>query len=406
MQSHRNGEGGETEEFAEFVLLGVAPSGDATAEFEGGVIEVFGGIPGERVVVRIHRRRYGRRRRREHTAGIVVQVLDPSPHRIIPPCPYFGPCSGCEWQHIDYPHQLRMKTEIVRRAMEGHELLRGVPIAETIASPNVLGYRNHARMTVRRQGRMGFTSRVTRRFVDIERCLLMDEGINDLITTLQGKVGETTQLSMRYGTGTGECLIQPAMQNAHVPIPTGQTHYRERLFGRQFRIASPSFFQVNTCQAETLGNLVLAGLRLQGSETVVDAYAGVGTFSALISVHAGRLVAIEESSAAIRDARINVRDLTNIEFIEAKTEVALAGLSKRPDAIVLDPPRAGCHPDAVEAVVNARPGRVVYVSCDPVTLARDLSLLSEGGFDVECVQPVDMFPQTHHVECVAALIRA
>ena len=393
-------EAGDAPELAELSLGETAPSGDATAEFEGSTIAVFGGIPGERVVARVHRRR---RRRREFVAAMVAEVIEPSPHRVAPPCPYFGPCSGCEWQHIDYPHQLRMKADAVRRALAGHPGLEGVPVAATVPAPDALGYRNHARFTVRRHGRMGFTNRVTRRFVDIERCLLMDDGINDLLAGLQGTVAETTQLSVRYGTGTGEWLIQPAMRDGRIPVPTGQTHYRERLFGRSFRVASPSFFQVNTRQAEALGELVLGALGLQGSETVVDAYAGVGTFAALLAGHAERVIAIEESSAAVRDARVNVGDLGNVEFVEAKTEEALGGLESPPDAVVLDPPRAGCHPDAVEAVMAAAPRRVVYVSCDPVTLARDLALLAAGGYAVEGVEPLDMFPQTHHIECVATL---
>ena len=387
-------------ELAELALGDVAPSGDATAEFEGGRIEVFGGIPGERVVARVHRRR---RRRRETVAATVVKVTEPSPHRIAPPCPYFGPCSGCEWQHIAYPQQLRMKADAVRRALAAHPELEGTPVADAAPAPEELGYRNHARFTVRRHGRMGFTNRVTRRFVDIERCLLMDEGINGLLARLQGRVAETTQLSVRYGTGTGEWLIQPTMRDGAIPVPTGQTHFRERLFGRTFRIASPSFFQVNTRQAEALGDLVLGSLGLEGTETVVDAYAGVGTFAALVALRAARVIAIEESSAAVRDARINIGDLGNVEFVEAKTEDALAGLESPPDAIVLDPPRAGCHPDAVAAVVRAAPGRVAYVSCDPVTLARDLALLAAGGYAIARVEPLDMFPQTHHVECVATL---
>ena len=388
------------DELVELVLGDIAPSGDTTAEFEDGPIEVFGGIPGERVVARIHRYR---KRRRQIVAAIVVEVIDASPHRVAPPCPYYGPCSGCQWQHIDYPHQLVLKAGAMRRALAGHPDLDGVPVAATIPGPDRLGYRNHARFTVRRQGRLGFTNRITRRFVEVDRCLLMDDGINDFLSRLQGRVAETTQLSVRYGTGTGEWLIQPAMKSETIPMPTGQTHYRERLFERTFRIASPSFFQVNTRQAEALGELVLARLELTGSETVVDAYAGVGTFAALAAQHAGRVIAIEESTAAVRDAAVNIGGLQNVEFIDAKTEDALSGLECSPDAVILDPPRVGCHPDAIDAVVRIGAARVVYVSCDPASLARDLAMLVSGGYRVCRVEPIDMFPQTHHVECVSTL---
>jgi 23S rRNA (uracil1939-C5)-methyltransferase len=231
----------------------------------------------------------------------------------------------------------------------------------------------------------------------------MSKGVNDILAKLQRKVAETTQLSVRYGINTNEWLIQPSMKNPEIPMPTGQTHYRERLSGRAFRIASPSFFQVNTAQAEVLGEQVQKRLDLSGTETVVDAYAGVGTFAALLAPSARRVIAIEESSAAVRDASINIGDLENIEFVEAKTEEALFGLEYPPDVLVLDPPRAGCHPDAVKAAIDTGAKRLVYVSCDPVTLSRDLALLVAGGYRVEQIEPLDMFPQTHHVECVATL---
>ncbi len=391
------------EEMAELVLGELAPSGDATAEFEDGRIEVFGGIPGERVVARIHRYR---KRKRPMVAAMVTDVLDASEHRVTPPCPFYGPCSGCQWQHIAYDYQLALKREAVERAFAEYPELAGVSVEPTLPSPDQLGYRNHARFTVRREGRMGFVNRVTGRFVEVDKCLLMSEGVNDMLGRLQGLVGETSQLSVRYGINTGEWLIQPTMKSPDLPMPTGQTHYRERLSGRAFRIASPSFFQVNTAQAEALGELVRERLILTGTETVVDAYAGVGTFAALLAPDAGRVIAIEESSAAVKDAAVNIGDLGNIEFVEAKTEDALAGLAHSPDAVVLDPPRAGCHPDAIAATGRTGAGRVVYVSCDPVTLARDIALLVMGGYRVTRVEPLDMFPQTHHVECVVTLERA
>ena len=388
------------DELVELVLGDIGPSGDTTAEFEEGTIEVFGGIPGERVVARIHRYR---KRRRQIVAAAVARVISASPHRVAPPCPYYGPCSGCQWQHIEYEHQLALKADSVRRALAPHPELDGTEVAATIPAPDQLGYRNHARFTVRRQGRLGFTNRISRRFVDVERCLLMHEGINGILGRLQGRVGETTQLSVRYGIGSGEWLVQPAMKSESIPMPTGQTHYRERLFGRTFRIASPSFFQVNTKQAEALGGLLLRRLELTGSETVVDAYAGVGTFAALAAAHAERVIAIEESTAAVRDAAVNIGGLMNIEFVESKTEDVLSSLECSPDAVILDPPRMGCHPDAIGAVIETEADRVAYVSCEPISMARDLAVLVSGGYRLTNVDPLDMFPQTHHVECVSTL---
>ena len=390
------------EDLVELALGAMGPSGDTTAELDGTTIDVFGGIPGERVVARIHRYR---RRRQQITAGAVTEVITPSPHRVSPPCPYYGPCSGCPWQHIEYGHQLTLKAVSVRSAISAHPALDGIKVSPTIPSPDRFGYRNHARFTIREGGRLGFTNRITRRFVGVDHCLLMHESINDILARLQGRVGETTQLSVRYGIGTGEWLVQPSLRSGDVPMPTGQTHYRERLLDRTFRVASPSFFQVNTAQAESLCELLLQRLELTGTETVVDAYAGVGTFAAVAAGRAARVIAIEESTAAVRDAAVNLGTLPNIEFMEAKTEDALEGLDFTPDAIILDPPRTGCHPRALEAISDIGAGRVVYVSCDPVSLARDLALLSAGHYRIISIEPLDMFPQTHHVECVATLRR-
>ena len=373
--------------------------GDALADFEGARVNVFGGIVGERVRARIVRYR---RRRQQRVAAIVVEAIEPSSYRVAPPCAYFGACTGCQWQHIDYAHQLTLKRQFVRREFAAYPELQGVDIADTLPSPQTFAYRNHARFTAR-QGDLGFVNRLTRRFVKVDECMLMHPWINGALAAMQGKAGETTQLSARYGVNTGDWLIQPTMQNPDIPLPTGQTHYWERMLHRRLRVASPSFAQVNTPQAERLAELVRARLGLSGDELLVDAYAGVGTFAALLADSARRVIAIEESSAAVKDAAVNIAGIDNIEFVEGRTEDVIDGLPEPPDAVILDPPRVGCHAAALQALSRRRPRRVVYVSCDPATLARDLAALTQGGFAVTSVEPLDMFPQTHHVECVAAL---
>ena len=374
--------------------------GDAVAEFEGREISVFGGIPGEIAVCRIVRYR---RRRKAVVSAIVTDVLEPSPHRVTPPCPYFGPCSGCQWQHIDYAHQLYLKREAVRQAVDEYDSLEGLAVGETMASDNVFGYRNHARFTVRRHGSLGFVNRITRRFVKIDECLLMASGINELLARLQGRSGATSQLSIRYGINSGDWLIQPRLSINEVGLETGQTHYSEELSGRSFRIGSPSFFQVNTAQAGKLVELVKERLHLSGRETVVDAYAGVGTFAVLLAESADRVLAVEESDAAIGDGKVNIAGVHNVELVLGKVEDVIDDLDIAPDAVVLDPPRSGCQPQVLEAVARWNPSRVCYVSCDPASLARDLDIMVGLGLVVESIDPVDMFPQTHHVECVAAL---
>ena len=374
--------------------------GDTLARFEGADINVFGGIVGERVLANIVRYR---RRRQHHVSAIVTKPLLPSPHRVAASCPYFGGCTGCQWQHIAYDYQLELKRQFVRDALAEYPELRGIKVSPTLPSPQTLGYRNHARFTVRQSGKLGFINRITRRFAQVDHCELMHPWINQALRTLQGKAAETTQLSVRYGVNTGDWLIQPTMHNPDISLATGQTHYWERLNRRRLRIASPSFAQVNTPQAERLAERVRERLQLSGDELLVDAYAGVGTFAALLADSARHVIAIEESSAAVKDAAVNTEGIPNLEFVEGRTEDVLDSLPQRADALILDPPRVGCHPDTLAALARRKPKRVVYVSCDPASLARDLAILAKSGFAVTSVEPMDMFPQTHHIECVVAL---
>ena len=400
MTARRHPLADEQTERAELYLDRLGDLGDTIAELDGEPVNVFGGIPGERVFARIVRYR---RRRKHYVSGIVTEVLESSPHRVDPPCPFFGPCTGCQWQHIDYGHQLHLKRDSVATRLHEHGPLGNVEVSGVMPALEKFEYRNHARFTVRKEGRLGFVNRITRRFVEIDRCMLMAPWINDTLSELNGLCGETSQLTMRYGINTGDWLIQPHLQSQDIRMFTGQPHYEEELQGHRFRIGSPSFFQVNTRQAERMLTLVCERLRLTGQETVVDAYAGVGVFAVAAAESARRVIAIEESRAAIEDAKLNAAGVPNLEFLEGKTEHVLSSLEETPDAVVLDPPRSGCHEDALEALLGLGPKRVVYVSCDPQSLARDLAILVEGGYRLESVEPIDMFPHTHHVECVATL---
>ena len=378
-------------------LEGMGELGECIAHHDGHPALVFGGIPGERVVAEVVRLR------RRHLAARVVEVLEPSPHRVSPPCPYFWPCTGCQWQHISYPHQLTLKQEVVQRELGQIPELEGVPVLATLPSPQAHGYRNHARFTVGPQDSLGFVNRTTREFVPVEECLLMHPWINQALGILQGHCGETSQLSIRYGTNTGKWLIQPPLVDANITLASGQKHYEEALLGRNFRVASPSFFQVNTPQAEAMVKLVHQGLNLIGDEVLVDAYAGVGTFAALLAPSVHRVIAIEESTAAVQDAQINLAGLPNLELRRGRVEDVLVSLTPAPDAVILDPPRAGCHPRVLETLNRLAPRRVAYISCEPAALARDLQRLVQGPFRVDEVQPIDLFPQTHHIECIALL---
>ncbi len=382
-------------------LRALGRHGEALAETDDGKpVFVFGGIPGETVTAEVVATRRG------YVAARVTGVSDPSPHRVEPACRYFGECTGCQWQHVAYERQLEMKREVLADALHRVGGLDVEPLP-TLPSPGTLGYRNHARFTVSKQGgRLGYVHKERRRHVEVAECLLMAPWINHALASLQGHVAETTQLSLRYGVHTGDYLLQPTFQEMDVPLASGQKHYQEALLGHRFRVSSPSFFQVNTRQAEQMAELVMGELRMDGSQTVVDAYAGVATFAVLMADRARRVIAVEESKSAVADARVNIEGIPNVELRQARTEDVLSELAAGGvDAVLLDPPRAGCMPGTLDALLDVPPERVVYVSCDPETLARDLAVLTAGPFRIEQVRPVDMFPQTYHVEAVATLVR-
>lgn len=187
--------------------------------------------------------------------------------------------------------------------------------------------------------------------------------------------------------------------------PSGQRGLTEALLGVPFQVSAASFFQVNTLQAENLIRLVRDGLALTADDILLDAYAGVGTFARTLAPLVRRVIAIEVSASSVRDGRLNTADMPNIEWIEDEVERALPNLLGRPTAVVLDPSRQGCGVPALDTLIEARVPRLAYVSCEPATLARDLRHLVDGGYRIDLVQPVDMFPQTYHIECVAILRR-
>jgi len=374
----------------------IGPLGQTVALHNLARVLVFGGITGEEVKVEVVRRY------RTYVAACVREVIEPSPNRVEPTCPYFGRCTGCQWQHIRYEHQLELKHRIVRDALESYGGIPNPPVMRVVPAPQPLNYRNHARFTVGRGGALGFVNWQTRRFISVSQCQLMHPWINKALFRLHGHCGETTQLSIRVGVNTNQYMIQPALKHPGVPIESGQKHYEEELRGRRFRVSAASFFQVNTAQAERLTWLVQDRFALTGQELVVDAYAGVGTFAVLLAPFAKKVIAIEDSASAVQDAQANIQGLANVQLAQARTEDVLPSLPQA-DAMVLDPPRTGCHPRALQAIITHPPKRIVYVSCDPHALARDLRILLRGPFTLDEVLPVDLFPQTYHIECLATL---
>tara|TARA_B100000686_G_scaffold352660_1_gene455486 strand:+ start:647 stop:1837 length:1191 start_codon:yes stop_codon:yes gene_type:complete len=386
-------------------ILSIEPKandeGDFTAFHQNNMIPVFGALPNEKVLCNIvenkgHKHKY-------QIQAWVSKVIKPSPHRITPPCGYFGNCTGCQWQHIDYSYQLKLKQSFIEICTKKYPNIRDMKISPTLPSPDLFGYRNHGRFTVREKGSLGFVNSVTKRFVRIEECLIMNKPINKIINTLQLNRVDTSQLSIRASSSTDSYLVQPKINFSETLFETGQKHYIETLKNKQFQVSSPSFFQVNTKQTEVMMDLIETALKLNQSDILLDAYSGVGTFPAIYSPLVKQVISLEESKSSTNDSEVNNSSIPNITIMTGKAENLIDSLNNRVTKIILDPPRSGCAQNMLSAISSLQNIRLVYVSCNANTLCRDLSILVKNGFEIKKVQPIDMFPHTRHIECVVTL---
>ena len=370
---------------SEFVLQldAMTYGGDAMGRVEGKAIFVRGGIAGEQVRVEIieDRGRFARAR--------VIEVIEASPDRVQPRCPHFGfedsSCGGCAWQHIAYAAQLRWKTEIVREQFRRLGRIPAAPVHDIIPSPDVWAYRNHAQFSVMPDGRLGFQAASSNTVVPIDVCHIIQPPILEWLQSAGRAQADVKRVDVRF-------------PEPHSTIPT----YRVK--DVPFCVSAESFFQVNTSLIETLVDRVLAQLDLKGGETMLDGYCGVGLFMRFVAPVAGRVIGIESSPSAVADARRNLAQFKHVELRDGLVESVLATLNEPVDAAILDPPRAGCGPDVLRQVVARRIKRVVYVSCDPSTLARDARQLRDGGYGLLDAQPLDMFPHTFHIETISTWV--
>lgn len=337
----------------------------------------------------------------DYIEAVTTKVLEPSPDRVEPPCPLFGECGGCQLQHMAYPAQLAAKEAVVREQLRRIGHLDDSVVRPIVGAKDPWGYRNHLRFsTGKKYGDVGFISRRGRGLLKVENCPIAEPFVNELLPKLQGHGAGLHQVQVRYNRATNSYLVYPEIPG--VDFETGQKWYTEQLAGKRFRVSASAFFQVNAAQAEEMVRLVGEALPSRG-QLLVDAFAGVGTFAVIFADRFDRVIAIEESHSAAKDALVNIGQAPNVEIRTGKVEEVLPLLEATPDAIVLDPPRPGCKPEVLEGIIRFRPTRVVYVSCNPATLARDLRILVDGGYRLDWVTPLDMFPQTGHIECVSML---
>ena len=379
--------------------------GNATATLSGAPISLQGAIPGETVnaeIIKVFPERVAAR-------TVNAEVADSD--RVTPKCRYFGECSGCQWQHLSYSRQLATKREIVVNALRHFPETATVHVEPVIGSPMRYGYRNHARFSVGRgdeSGVAGFVNADTRRFVRIDECIIMDDQINQTLAKLQGRLHRMTQWSVRVGANSGDQTIQPLLPADIQDVESGRQHYTESICRIDFRVAASSFFQVNSHMIPFMTQTIIDMLEPVGDETLIDLYCGVGTFACLMADKVGRVIGIEESASAIENARRNAMHFGNVELVGARADTVAHELEQRAiraDFVIVDPPRIGCDDATIAALVDMRPGKIVMVSCEPATFAPDLAALCRAGFTLIKVQPLDMFPQTKHIEAVALLTR-
>jgi 23S rRNA (uracil1939-C5)-methyltransferase len=392
--------------------------------------------------------------RRRYAFGAALVLRQGGPWRVAPPCPLYDRCGGCHLQHLQYAHQLAHKTAQVREALERIGKLPEVPVAPTLESPQPFAYRNKVLYHYdQASAALGLVGRQETQILDVPQCLINDPRADAVMARLRALLAAQPalrrlihQVQVQVGQRTGEVLVTvivhaalsaavqqqlwdslhdvatglcchvkahqtPAVFDGTTTSIAGAQFIHERVGPWRFRIEPQAFFQVNTVQMERLYTLVQEAAALQGHEVVLDLYSGGGTIALTLAPHCAVVHAVEVSRPATLLAmqQAGALGIANCRFRTGKVErIVQRYLAEgiRADVAVLDPPRAGCRPEALQALALMRVPRLVYVSCSPPTLARDLRCLHDLGYRTLGVQPVDMFPQTYHIECVAHLSRA
>lgn len=438
----------------------VSAEGNGICRIDGFAVFVSGGAVGDVAEIRIVKML------KNYAFGRLERLITPSPYRTDPICPCFQRCGGCVYRHISYEEELRIKHRRVADAVGRIGGFRDFPIDPIVGAERTDGYRNKAQLPVslgKNGVEIGFFANHSHRITDTDRCLLQPEIFNKALKIFREFLNQTDNppyiesehkgvvrhLYLRLGEKTGELMVCPVinadclndedrlveMLRAGLPglktvvINTntkrtnvilgeknrtvlGGGYIEDELCGCRFRISPLSFYQVNRTQAEKLYTLCAEYADLSENDTLLDLYCGTGTIGLTMASRCKRLIGAEIVEQAVADARINakINGIENAEFICADAAQAaqrLALKSVSPDVVIIDPPRKGCSAELIETIAKMLPKRVVYVSCDPATLARDLSrfaALPDGmSYLPVKITPLDMFPRTAHVECVVLM---
>jgi 23S rRNA (uracil1939-C5)-methyltransferase len=379
--------------------------------------------------------------RKNYSMGRLIQMIQPSALRVDPPCPLFGRCGGCQWQHIDYLIQCKLKKEMLETILNRLGGLKEPPSIRVIPSPRSFGYRIRTQLKAKRKA-LGYFEERSHRIVDVEECPIVHPLINQMILYIRERLSpfsrmeeidinvspdenngvlilHSLSLERRTEKAFEELLQNPALfkgiviakkerlncygdPTLNVTFPLSQGGDKKDL---QFRISSGSFYQINLEQNQALIQTVLQFSEVKRDDRVLDLYAGVGNLTLPLAPGAKEVWGIEENKRAIEDACFNseINGIGNCEFIHGRVEDILRYWGReKPDLVVLDPPRTGCK-TVLDQVVRLKPKKIVYVSCDPTTFSRDLRLFSERRYFLQHLCLIDMFPQTYHMEVVGLL---
>ncbi|MGI0479553.1 23S rRNA (uracil(1939)-C(5))-methyltransferase RlmD [Geminocystis sp. CENA526] len=434
----------------------VSSEGNGIGKVNQQVVFVPNTVTGDRISSRIMRVK------KKYAEGKLDRLEEKSPYRIRSRCIVADKCGGCQWQHIDYEYQLKVKQNQVKETLTRIGGFSDFTL-EKILSDDDLGYRNKVNypLGVSETGtiKAGYYQQGSHQIVNINQCPIQDDRLNPLLKEIKQDLqqlqipiydektrkGALRHLCFRIGKNTGEILLtlvsaqvsnnviekqaqiwlqrypdlvgvclnhNPQSTNVifgkETDLLAGRLYINEIFAGLTFHLRPETFFQVNTTVAEALFNQVLTQLNLQGNEIVFDLYCGIGTFTLPIAQKVKQVIGIESYNISIEQANRNaqVNEINNVKFILGDTETILPEIDEIPDIVILDPPRKGCQPQVIETLLAIKPKKIAYISCHPATLARDLKMLCENGdYQLTFVQPADFFPQTPHVETAVILIR-
>lgn len=423
-------------------ITSLGSSGEGVGSIDGMKVFIEGALPEEEVEVELTQIK------RKYAIGSLKQILVPSPDRRHPPCPLFGTCGGCQIMHLNDDAQLVAKYQKVVDALERIGGFKGISVNPCIPSPQTLHYRNKIQLPViwdKEKKIIGLYRKNSHEIIPLDRCLIQGSLGEEIFLLLKDliSVPSIRYLLIRTTHVTQEALVifvtdgkhskdladladtlinsHPSIKgvveninphddnvilSSHFRLLAGQAYIQDRVGSKQFRFSASSFFQVNPLQAEALYRTAIEWANIHSSHVVMDAFCGVGALTLFAADFAKMSIGIECVPHAIEDARENARAnlISNCTFYCGKAEVVMTSLPC-PDIVFLNPPRKGCEPELLHFLGSNRPSALLYISCDPATLARDLKILTSHGFNIDQVQPFDMFPQTMHVETLVKLTK-